>query len=456
MTRVGSIVHQIASRIASGALKPGQRLASVRAGAVEHGVSKNTMAEAYDRLVAMGQLQSRPGSGFYVAANLAMSSAQRSRHVARAIDTVSLLREQLVQDYEVRVGDGRPPPSWMERFDLSRPATTTRQARDRDIGHGYGNPWGHKPLRERIALTLAERGIQVDTEQVLLTHGANHALDLVARQLLEPGDVALVDSPGYYPLFGKLRFSNVKLVGVRRGLDGPDLEDLARKAATFKPKVFFTQSLAHNPTGGCMTLPVAHRVLQAASQYGFYIVEDDPFADILPPASPRLATLDQLERVIYVGTFSKTLSASLRVGYLAANTALTHALCDLKMLTLVSTSDYVERVVFDLIANGQYRKHQRRLKAHVERATHEAVAALQSVGLTLPYAPGGGFYLWACMKPGQDELALASAASEASIFLAPGAIFMPDRAQLTSALRVNIAYATDPRFLAFMQRHIRP
>src|SRR5690606_301509 len=327
-------------------------------------------------------------------------------------------------------------------------------ARNTEIGHGYGNPWGYKPLRERIALTLAERGIQAGVEQVLLTHGANHALDLVARQLLEPGDVALVDSPGYYPLFGKLRFSNVKLVGVRRRADGPDLDDLARKAAAFKPKVFFTQSLAHNPTGSSMTLPVGHRVLQAATQYGFYIVEDDPFADILPHASPRLATLDQLERVIYVGTFSKTLSASLRVGYLAANGALAGALCDLKMLTVVSTSDYVERVVFDLIASGQYLKHQRRLKAHVERATRDAVTALKAAGLSLPHAPGGGYYLWAKLMPRQDELALASAASDASICLAPGAIFMPDRGQLTSALRVNIAYATDPRFLDFIRRHV--
>jgi len=124
------------------------------------------------------------------------------------------------------------------------------------------------------------------------------------------------------------------------------------------------------------------------------------------------------------------------------------------MLTLVSTSDYVERLVFNLIASGQYLKHQRRLKAHVERATREALPALKSVGLALPYAPGGGFYLWARLKPGQDELALASEASDASIFLAPGAIFMPERGQLTSALRVNIAYATDPRFLAFMKRRL--
>src|SRR3546814_18958395 len=100
MSRVGTIVEQIASLVASGALKPGQRLPSVRAGAVEHGVSKNTMADAYDRLVAMGHLQARPGSGCSVAATRALSSAQRSRPVATAICTASQRRQTLVHPYE--------------------------------------------------------------------------------------------------------------------------------------------------------------------------------------------------------------------------------------------------------------------------------------------------------------------------------------------------------------------
>src|SRR3546814_14559784 len=99
------------------------------------------MADAFDRLVAMGHLQARPGSGYYVAATRPLSSAQRSRHVAQAIDTVSLLREQLVQHYEVRVGDGRPPPSWMARFALGRPAAHAQVVRDRI---------GRSACRERV------------------------------------------------------------------------------------------------------------------------------------------------------------------------------------------------------------------------------------------------------------------------------------------------------------------
>ncbi|MBP2296562.1 aminotransferase-like domain-containing protein [Azospirillum rugosum] len=447
MTRVDGIVAKIAAMIDGNLLKPGERLLSVRAGALEHGVSKNTMAEAYDRLVALGHLEARQGSGYYVARVRRPSPEQRPSHVAEAADFVSLLREQLVQNYAVRIGDGRPPPSWMERFDMGGQPRHTPTASE----HGYGNPWGFLPLRERLALTLAERSIKVAPEQILLTQGANHALDLVARQLLEPGDVALVDSPGYYPLFGKLKLAKVEIAGVRRRGDGPDLEELAALAARLKPKVFFTQSLAHNPTGGSITPAVAHRLLQIAEQHGFHVVEDDPFADILPAASPRLATLDQLERVIYVGTFSKTLSASLRVGYVAAKPALINTLCDLKMLTVVSTSDFVERIVYGVIASGQYLRHLRRLKARVEAATEEAVGALGRLGLRMPIPPTGGYYLWGELPEGTEERALVRDAAERGIFLAPGSVFVPGKALAVPAMRINVAYAGDPRFIDFMR-----
>jgi DNA-binding transcriptional MocR family regulator len=163
--------------------------------------------------------------------------------------------------------------------------------------------------------------------------------------------------------------------------------------------------------------------------------------------------LDQLERVIYVGTFSKTLSASLRVGYLAAAPALARSLRDLKMLTIVSTSDYVERLVHALIAGGQYLRHVRRLKTRIEAASAEALAALERVGVAVPVAPTGGFYIWGQLPEGLEEAALVRAAADRGIFLAPGSVFLPERGGDGGgrlAMRINIAYAADPRFLDFI------
>lgn len=453
MSRVNSVVERIIHLIDNNILMPGQRVLSVRAGGIEYGVSKNSMAEAYDRLVALGYLSAKQGSGYYVAQTKRPSATERPLHVKEAVDFVSLLEEQLVQHYAVRVGDGRPPASWTERIELGSSARYLTAAGG-ESEHGYGTPQGYAPLRERVALALAERSIKASVEQIILTHGANHALDLIARRLLQPGDTALVDDPGYYPLFAKLRLLGVNIVGVRRLGDGPDLDDLAAKAAIVKPKVFFTQSLAHNPTGGSLSLPVAHRMLQVAESHGFYVVEDDPFADILPSSSARLAALDQLGRVIYIGTFSKTLSASLRVGYIAAEPSLAKTLCDLKMVTITSTSEFVERVVYSAIASGQYLRHLRRLKARVATATEAAVARLKEIGVEFPILPSGGYYLWGQLPSAMDERDLAKRAAEQSIFVAPGSLFTPEKAMLRPMMRINVAYAGDVRFLEFMREYL--
>jgi DNA-binding transcriptional MocR family regulator len=302
---------------------------------------------------------------------------------------------------------------------------------------------------------LTERSIQVGPDRVVMTFGANHGLDLLIRHLLRPGDKVLVESPGYYPLFGKLRLAGVEAIGVRRLPDGPDLDDLASQIAAHAPKIFFAQSLAHNPTGGSMSLSVAHRLLQMTERAGMTVVEDDPFGDVLPATQVRLAALDQLNHVVYIGTFSKTLSASLRIGYLAANAAIAQALVNMKMLTVVNSSGYLERMVSDLIASGQYRHHLRRLRERIARATTKARANLERLGLPIFAASGGGYYLWADLPDGTDDLDFARQASQCGIFIAPGSVFFPDRAQSRPGLRINVAYADDPRFTRFVSEALR-
>lgn len=458
------IVESVIGLIEGDTLKTGERLPAIRIAAANYGVSKNTLADAYDRLVSLGYIEARRGSGYYVSPVRRKPVAARPPHVAEALDLVSLLREQLEQHFAVRVGDGRPPPSWMEDSELGRHLGSVGSRRGGSVTHGYGHPRGFAPLRERIALTLAERSINASPDQIILTQGANHALDLIVRYLVQPGDTVLVDSPGYYPLFAKLKLAKAQMIGIARLADGPDLEDLAAKAAISHAKVFFTQSLAHNPTGGSLTLPIAHRVLQIAQRHGLHIIEDDPFADVVSAASPRLAALDQLERVTYVGTFSKTLSASLRVGYVAAAPPLADALADLKILTIVSTSDYIERVIHTLIVNGHYRRHLQRLRGRIEEATVSALRHMERLGVRIFAPPSGGYYLWALLPAGVDEAALSRQALEHGIFMAPGSVFWPDRSGPDrlgpdrigggAAIRINVAYASDQKFLEFLRNYL--
>ncbi|WP_417840951.1 PLP-dependent aminotransferase family protein [Terasakiella sp.] len=451
---VEAIIDRISTMIESTTLKPGTRLQSIREAAKENGVSKNTMAEAYDRLVGIGYLRAKQGAGYFVIGprrNIVPKSIPQQNE---AISVISLLRQQLGRTYKVPVGDGRLPYSWIEDSEVAAFFRSPKSLRDTNLRDGYGSPMGYTPLRERITVLLSERSIHAEPSQILLTNGANHAMDLIIRHMLVPGDVVFVDEPGYYPLFGKLKLSNIKIVGIKRLVDGPDPIDFAQKANIYKPKLFFTQSLAHNPTGGSTSIATAHQILMLAEKHNILVVEDDPFADVLPPSTPRLAALDQFNRVLYIGTFSKTLSANLRVGYVAGNHDVIAALCDLKMLTVVSSSEFGERLVYNLMVNGHYVRHLRRLKKRTDKARNQALIDLEDIGAEIIVPPTGGYYIWIKNPEKYDEYQLVQAAMEHGIFLAPGSVFALEETVSPCAMRLNIAHVSNPAFLEFMADHL--
>ncbi|MBP5980557.1 MAG: PLP-dependent aminotransferase family protein [Halomonas sp.] len=451
MSKSRHVADTILKAIEEGRLAPGARLASIREAARQHGVSKNTIVDAYDQLIALGRLRARQGAGFFVTQPPALEALEKTHELNEAVDSVSLLREQLVGNFQVRVGDGRAPASWMGGAALARQAKRLTSIGNDDIE--YGAPQGYLPLRETIARVLAGRSIHASHEQILLTFGANHAFDLIIRHLIAPGDRVLVETPGYYPLFGKLRLAKAKLIGVSRSHDGLDLDDLERKIIQYRPNVFFLQPNAHNPTGSTLSLNQLYRLLTLAERYNLILVEDDAFADLLHRGSAHLAALDDLNRVIYVGTFSKTLSTGIRSGYLAANPALVNALTDIKMVTVVNSSTFSERLIHDMITHGRYRRHLVQLRERITKASASTITALKEVGLENIEGPGEGYYLWARLPNNIDAMQLAKKASDEGIFIAPGSIFSlrpngPD----ASSMRMHIAYANDHRFLGFLER----
>ena len=183
----------------------------------------------------------------------------------------------------------------------------------------YGLPRGHMALRAVVAETLAEHQIAVTADNVLLTQGSSQALDLAARRLVKPGDSVLVDDPGYPNLMFMLRFLGARLVGVPRTPRRATTSPRSRRcSAEYQPKAFFTQPRLQSPTNSVAPISQLYRVLQLAEQHDVTLVENDIYADLDPQARPSLASLDQLKRVVYIGSFSKTISPNMRVGYLAA------------------------------------------------------------------------------------------------------------------------------------------
>ena len=449
---VDTVVDTMRAKIADGSLPPGSRLLSIRSAAVEFGVSKNTIIEAYERLAASGHITPRARSGFVVNEPGDARDGDRPKHVTEAVDIASLLSAQLEQSFLIRVGDGRPPPSWTEQSEIRRFLGSHGNFRSAD-SDAYGSPLGFLPLRQYLARRLAEQGIHAGESNILLTFGANHALDLVIRTMLSPGDTVLVDEPGYYPLFAKLKLAQVRMVGVRRTPEGPDIESFNAAAAAERPKLFFTQSLAHNPTGGSTTIAVAHAILTAAGWHGVTIVEDDPFADLPTTPSARLATLDQLSSVISVGTFSKTLSASLRSGFIAARPDRIAALAELKMLTTVNSSGHVERFLHRLLVEGHYDRHLKRLAQRIETAASRTMESLKRLGCNVYSKTTDGYYLYMILPEGTDDIELARDGAKESIFIAPGSVFCLDKGnRLARGIRINVARADDPLFYDFLLR----
>lgn len=451
LSKVERLVHGVLARIQSGELQPGQKLPSLHEEATANGVAKNTVVEAYLRLVAQGVLQSKQGSGYYVARTAARPRPQALLPFTGITNGEALLTEQLERRLAVRPGDGRLPPDWLEESKLKNHLSAIRLLSSE--AYNYNSAWGYLPLRERLCGALAERGISASPDRVLMTQGANHAMDLVIRGYVQPGDAVLVDEPGYYPLFSKLNLARARIVGVKRNQDGPCLEDLAEKARSSGARIFFTQSLAHNPTGGSITLGNAYGVLRIAEANNLMIVEDDPFADILPFSLPRLASLDQLERVIYIGSFSKTLAGSFRVGYVAASRSVASELCRLLAATIVSTSSYNERLIFALIDQGHYLRHLRALRTRVTEATQQTIKALNSVGLDGCRPFGGGFYLWVD-TPAKlvDARAVAHAAAR-GILIAPAMAFITQASDM-AAMRVNVAHGHNPQFISWLSDYL--
>lgn len=448
---VDQIVEGVRRHVDDRLLRPGSRLMPIRRFAEHHGVSRFTVVEAYDRLVALGYAKSRRGAGFFIAPRpVTAESATAPAATDRAVDVVWMLRQGLESSDgdRLKVGSGWLPADWMDQDGIRRNLRTLTRRADVRLT-SYGHPQGYLPLRQQLQVKLGEMGIAAEPRRIVLTHGATQALDMVARYLIKPGDCVFVDDPGYWSLFGNLRMQGAQLVGVPRTSDGPDTEAMKVLLEQHRPKVFFTHTVLHNPTATNISPATAHQLLKLAERHNFLIVEDDTYSDFQPGSATRLAALDQLERVIYIGSFSKTLSADLRVGFLACQDDLAAALTDVKLLAALSTSEFNERLVYLMLIEGHYRKYIERMHGRLADATGATLRMLERVGFA-PYAePEGGLFVWAKAPALEDAAPLAGRAAKAGIMLAPGNVFRPQM-QASPWLRFNVAVADDPRLERFL------
>ncbi|NQE63287.1 PLP-dependent aminotransferase family protein [Caulobacter sp. RHG1] len=452
-SRTGEVMDAIRDRIAGRTLTQGDRLPSIRAMAGMLGVSPSTVVEAYDRLVAQGAILSRPGSGFYVSAGVATPQVNDlSPQADRDIDPLWVSRQSLDAALEtLKPGCGWLPPEWMPNAILRRAIRGLARADDAVLAD-YGNSRGLRDLRQLLARRCTGEGLDVAPEQVLLTTSGTQAIDLICRFLLKPGDTVLVDDPCYFNFRALLRAHQVRTVGVPYTPTGPDLARFGEALSQERPRLYITNSAIHNPTGATLSAQTAHKLLTLASAHGLIIVEDDIFAEFEPELSPRLAILDGLVNVIRIGSFSKTLSASVRCGYIAARPDWIEAMVDLQVAThFGGASPVAGRLVFDSLMDSGYRRHVEALRRRLSDARRDAGARLADLGVQTWVTPRGGFYLWTQLPDDRDASDVAKRALAEGMILAPGNVFSVAQ-KASSFMRFNVGQMRDPRTYAVLAR----
>ncbi|MBE8589611.1 PLP-dependent aminotransferase family protein [Pseudomonas sp. MAFF 301449] len=437
---VQQIVSAVAQWIRKDGVSPGTRLPSIRQLALDNLLSQSSVIEALERMVAQGVLAPRQGSGFVVAQP--GDSHEGNWYEGAEREWGSFADNPLG---ELKLGCGWLPDAWRESDDISyaiREVTRT----DTAGLFNYSTPLGLPALREQLLKRLTQIHIASSVDRILTTAGAGHAQDLLIRTLLKAGDCVVVETPGYGNLYQQLVFQGVQMLEVPRTRGGPDLSVLEALLRQHRPKCLFIHSVHHNPTGTSLCREVAERLLELAHRENFLIIEEDVYGDLQHASCVRLAALPHDDRVIYVASFSKTLSSALRVGYLSASSAIIAQLACLKTLTGFGTSRFAEAVVATLLANGTYRKWVQRLRKRLGTEMKATLQVLEDEEWEVFAVPAGGMFLWT--RPGEVQPSLLQmCARRLGVLLSPGALFSPT-AQASEWLRINVAYAADPRALA--------
>jgi GntR family transcriptional regulator / MocR family aminotransferase len=374
------IYRQLRDAVLDGRLRDGERLPATRELAEQLAVSRNTVAGAYDRLTAEGFFAARVGAGTFVCAEAVQPRSRRSapagvimpRPVWREL-AATVTSEEMTPTYDFRIGipDGRLFPVQTWRRLLNRQLRTSMLTDAR-----YRAPGGHPGLRAAIARHLGvSRSVQAAADDVLITRGAQQAVDLITRVLVEPGDCVAVEEPGYPPVRQLIRSLGGRVVPVPVDDEGLVVEALPRSA-----RLVYTTPSHQFPMGVAMSLARRQALVEWAARHRSAVIEDDydtEFRFTPRPLEP-LQTLDRHGRVIYVGTFAKTMLPLLRTGFLVAPASLRPALLAARQLSDWHGDRPTEAALAAFLDEGYLARHVRRAGAAYAERRAALLAAVEA------------------------------------------------------------------------------
>jgi DNA-binding transcriptional MocR family regulator len=446
------VVTYLRRAIDAGRLAGGARLPPIRDLARDLGVNRETVADAYRQLAALGLAESGVGRGTFVrggASRRAPAAPAAGPTFAATLSRTAAAAAALpVVDYDAPTGAVRlerlvPDPALYPLDAYRRAIEATLRAEGTAV-LDYGDPRGHAELRRVLAERLAHVGIEASPEEIVVTGGSTQALAIAARAFCDAGDAVAVESPTYPGLLATLTSLGLRALPVPLAADGLDLDALEDLLARGGVRLVCTMPTFQNPTG--LTTDVEHRrrLLAVATRHGVPVLEDDFQHDLRGSGrpAPPLRALDRSGHVIHVGTFSKALFPGPRVGWLVASPDSVCAATALKRAMDLASSPLAQAALARFCRAGDYDRHLRRVTRELALRHARAAAALAR---HLPAGssftrPEGGLALWVTLPEALDTLALLPAAKERGVVYTPGALFYPD-GRRSSSLRLAVGAA---------------
>ncbi len=435
--------------ILNGQLQSGTRLQSTRELAAELGVSRNTVLTAFEQLLAEGYLEGKTGSGTYVSTALpedllavrvpktkatptaragrslskfgvALAETDIERSTTAHLSATHLAGSRLVDEVRVfRAGvpalDAFPNKLWAQltaKHWHNPPAALL----------SYSDAAGYQPLREAVADYLrTSRGVNCETEQIIITAGAQQALDLTARLLLNAGDAVWLENPGYLGARAAFLSAGARLIPVP--IDEEGLSIAAGESLAPEARLAYVTPSHQYPTGVAMTLARRLALLDWANQSGAWVIEDDYDSEYRYSGRPlpALQGLDKEARVIYIGTFSKVLFPALRVGYMVAPPDLIAAFIAARGVLSRFTPSLEQAVIASFINEGHFARHIRRMRRlYAERQEALLKAAKRELNGLLEVAPHQtGMHLVGWLAAGMKDKNAAIAAAKNNVDVQP-------------------------------------
>ncbi len=417
----------------SGGLRAGERLPATRTLANETGVSRTTVIDAVDRLVSEGMLETRVGAGTFVTDSLekqrpSMNVAppeSRNLPKPRVSYTISHANERFANRAWLphRAGAFVTALPALDAFPMAHwSRISARHLRgDRSNVMGYGEPKGYAPLRRAIATHLrALKGISCDPEQIYITTGAQHAFSLIGRLFLNPGDKVWIENPGASGARNALLSEGADLVPVSVDSEGISVEEGLKKAPHFR--LAFVTPSHQQPLGTLLSLARRFALLQAAEDAQAFVIEDDYDGEFYFGNSPQpaLRSIDCNERVIYVGTFSKSLFPSLRLGFTVVPQRMVESFDRLFSYWVSGPPTVNQAIVADFMDEGHFSTHIRLMRRLYVARYETLLDASQSLqGAVEVQRTSGGFHTPAFVAPDVDEHKVVTQAAKENISLPP-------------------------------------